>query len=96
MGVIDGRVAVITGGGRGIGASIARLFAAEGAAVVVNDLGGSADGQGSDQGPAREIVDRSPRRAARRWPTAGTWPTWPRASGWSPRQSSRSGGWTSW
>src|SRR5487761_1704032 len=40
MGVIDGRVAIITGAGRGIGASISRLFAREGAALVVNDLGG--------------------------------------------------------
>jgi NAD(P)-dependent dehydrogenase (short-subunit alcohol dehydrogenase family) len=56
MGVIDGRVAVITGGGRGIGAAIARLFAAEGAALVVNDLGGSADGQGRDLGPVHDVV----------------------------------------
>jgi NAD(P)-dependent dehydrogenase (short-subunit alcohol dehydrogenase family) len=57
MGVIDGRVAIVTGGGRGIGASISRLFAAEGAAVVVNDLGGSTDGTGSDDGPAMEIAE---------------------------------------
>jgi NAD(P)-dependent dehydrogenase (short-subunit alcohol dehydrogenase family) len=57
MGVIDGRVAIITGGARGIGASISRLFAAEGASVVINDLGGSPDGTGSDQGPAKQIAD---------------------------------------
>ena len=56
MGVLDGRVAIITGAGRGIGASMARRFAAEGAALVVNDLGGNADGTGSDAGPARQIV----------------------------------------
>jgi NAD(P)-dependent dehydrogenase (short-subunit alcohol dehydrogenase family) len=56
MGVLDGRVAIITGAGRGIGASLARRFAAEGAAVVVNDLGGNADGTGSDEGPASQIV----------------------------------------
>jgi NAD(P)-dependent dehydrogenase (short-subunit alcohol dehydrogenase family) len=57
MGVIDGRVAIITGGARGIGASISRLFAAEGASLVINDLGGSPDGTGSDEGPAKQIAD---------------------------------------
>ena len=56
MGVIDGRVAVITGGARGIGASISRLFAQEGASLVINDLGGAADGSGGDAGPAEQIA----------------------------------------
>lgn len=56
MGTIEGRVAIVTGGGRGIGASVSRLFAAEGASVVVNDLGGNADGTGSDAGPAQLIA----------------------------------------
>src|SRR5258708_18358866 len=57
MGVIDDRVAIITGGARGIGASISRLFANEGASLVINDLGGSPDGTGSDEGPAKQIAD---------------------------------------
>jgi NAD(P)-dependent dehydrogenase (short-subunit alcohol dehydrogenase family) len=57
MGVIDGRVAIITGGARGIGASISRLFAGEGASLVINDLGGSPDGAGSDESPAKQITD---------------------------------------
>jgi NAD(P)-dependent dehydrogenase (short-subunit alcohol dehydrogenase family) len=57
MGVIDGRVAIITGGARGIGGSISRLFAGEGAALVINDLGGGPDGTGSDEGPAKQIAD---------------------------------------
>jgi NAD(P)-dependent dehydrogenase (short-subunit alcohol dehydrogenase family) len=57
MGVIDGRVAIVTGGGRGIGASISRLFAAEGAKLVINDLGGHTDGTGSDEGPAKQIAE---------------------------------------
>jgi NAD(P)-dependent dehydrogenase (short-subunit alcohol dehydrogenase family) len=56
MGVIDGKVAIITGAGRGIGASISRLFAAEGAKLVVNDLGGHTDGTGGDEGPAKQIA----------------------------------------
>ncbi|WP_020666654.1 SDR family oxidoreductase [Amycolatopsis nigrescens] len=57
MGALDGRVAIITGAGRGIGREHALLFASEGAAVVVNDLGGGNDGSGSDAGPAQEVVD---------------------------------------
>src|SRR5258708_26852323 len=57
MGVVDGRVAVITGAGRGIGREHALLFASEGASVVVNDLGGSNSGEGTDVGPAQQVAD---------------------------------------
>lgn len=57
MGQLDGRVAIITGAGRGIGREHALLFAHEGAGVVVNDLGGSNDGTGADIGPAQAVVD---------------------------------------
>src|SRR5262245_4026796 len=57
MGTLDGRVAIITGAGRGIGREHALLFAAEGAKVVVNDLGGATDGTGSDATPAQQVVD---------------------------------------
>jgi len=57
MGALDGRVAVITGAGRGLGREHALLFAAEGAAVVVNDLGGGPDGSGSDGSPAQQVAE---------------------------------------
>jgi len=57
MGALDDRVAVITGAGRGIGREHALLFASEGAKVVVNDLGGSPDGSGADEGPAQQLVN---------------------------------------
>ena len=52
----DGRVAVVTGGGRGLGRSYALLLASRGAKVVVNDPGGSLKGEGGDAGPAEQVA----------------------------------------
>src|SRR3954451_3238891 len=54
---LDDRVAIITGAGGGLGREHALLFAARGAAVVVNDLGGALDGTGSSAGAAQQVVD---------------------------------------
>jgi NAD(P)-dependent dehydrogenase (short-subunit alcohol dehydrogenase family) len=70
MGALEGRVVAITGAGRGIGREHALLFGAEGANVVVNDLGGGPDGSGSDVGPAQTVVDEI--RAAGGEATANT------------------------
>ena len=57
MGMLDGKIAVITGAGRGIGRGEALLFAEQGAKVVVNDLGGEWDGTGADDRPASQVVE---------------------------------------
>ena len=56
MGSLDGRIAIITGAGRGLGREHALYYASEGAKVVVNDLGGDIGGEGADQTPAQETV----------------------------------------
>jgi 3-oxoacyl-[acyl-carrier protein] reductase len=56
MGMLDGKVVVITGSGRGLGRAEALLFASEGAKIVINDLGGGADGSGGASAPADETV----------------------------------------
>src|SRR6201984_1790185 len=57
MGLLDGKVALITGAGGGLGEAYTKLFAREGAAVVVNDLGGPRDGSASDVTMAQRVVD---------------------------------------
>ena len=54
--ICEGRVCIVTGAGRGLGREHAKMLAAHGASVVVNDLGGSRDGRGADAGPAEQVV----------------------------------------
>jgi NAD(P)-dependent dehydrogenase (short-subunit alcohol dehydrogenase family) len=79
MGLLDGRVAVITGAGRGIGREHALLFGREGASVVVNDLGGANDGSGSDAGPAQDVVNEIAAAGGKAVANTDNVATWPGA-----------------
>ena len=57
MGLLEGKVVIVTGGGRGVGRCIAMDAAREGAKVLVNDLGGDETGQGGEIAPAQSVVD---------------------------------------
>ena len=72
---LEGKVVAVTGAGRGIGRGIALLCAREGAAVIVNDFGSSAGGEGSDEGPAFESSAKSKRPAEQRLQISRALPT---------------------
>ena len=55
--MLEGKVAVITGSGRGIGRDIALQMAAQGARIVINDIGASVSGEGSDASPGQQVAD---------------------------------------
>jgi NAD(P)-dependent dehydrogenase (short-subunit alcohol dehydrogenase family) len=57
MGMVEDKVVVVTGAGRGIGRGFAKLMAAHGAKVVINDIGGSVEGEGEDKTPANEVAE---------------------------------------
>src|ERR1700721_2151271 len=57
VGIVSGKVAIVTGAARGVGRGIALLMAKEGAKVVVCDIGATLDGAGHDDGPAQEVVN---------------------------------------
>lgn len=61
-GIVEGKVAIVTGAGRGIGRAIALLMAEEGAKVLINDVGAALDGSGGDAGPAQQVVDEIKRK----------------------------------
>ena len=93
----EGRVAVVTGAGRGIGREHALMLAEQGARVIVNDLGGDEAGHGADLTPAQEVVADIEAMGGERLPLTGpTWLTSTRPVKWFSRQSTLGDVSTSW
>jgi NAD(P)-dependent dehydrogenase (short-subunit alcohol dehydrogenase family) len=72
MGLLDGKTAVVTGAGRGIGRGIAIALAKDGAKVVVNDLGAALGGEGTDKSPAQQVVDEIVKAGGQAVPNFGS------------------------
>ena len=93
---LEGKVAAVTGGGRGIGREVSRALAAQGAAVVVNDLGVSVAGQKETQSPADDVAKEIKAAGGKPLPITST-SRLPRAArAWSTRRSRNSASSTSW
>lgn len=80
MGMLDGKVVIVTGGGRGIGRDFSLAMAANGASVVVNDLGSSTTGEGTDAGPAQQVVDEIRAAGGKAVPSTDSVATWESAN----------------
>jgi NAD(P)-dependent dehydrogenase (short-subunit alcohol dehydrogenase family) len=76
MGILQDQVVIVTGAGRGIGRAIALAMSAEGAAVVVNDVGTSTTGEGSDTTPAQEVVNEIKKGGGRAVPNYDSVASW--------------------
>ncbi|MCE7884536.1 MAG: SDR family NAD(P)-dependent oxidoreductase [Actinobacteria bacterium ATB1] len=76
MGLLDGKVAIVTGAGRGVGRGEALELARQGAKVVVNDLGGGVDGSGADKGPAHDVVQEIKSRGGEAVPNSDSVTDW--------------------
>ena len=70
------KVAIVTGGGRGIGREMCLEFGRQGAKVVVNDLGGHFDGTGTSKEPATKLSPKSSGKEATPLPSTNPWPLW--------------------
>src|SRR5437899_586768 len=79
--LLAGKVVLVTGSGGGVGRGIAMLAAAYGAKVVVNDLGGTATGEGADKGPAQTVVDEIRAAGGEAAPSFRSIATWDGAHG---------------